>query len=788
MMRDIEAVYRKKPGLPDGSTLEFAAFHGHLMELAPPGYYDPAWQQWSTTTLPIIPKEFVYLPKDEAGVDALLDKIKHGGYDFLVNACDAGREGELIFWSFYETVGLTLPVKRYWAQDNTNATIAKALANLHPESEFAGLLQAAKWRRELDWLVGMNFSPAVSLAGNVRANIGRVMSPTLKLIVDRESEILGFVPEDYWTVSVGVTHPNGKFSAAGVLPPKYNAGKMTEAAAKDAKAKTGKEGTITALETRRETLAPPTLYSTTELQQAGAKVLKLSAKKTLDIAQSLYERKYITYPRTSSRALPTSFAPVIWDYLNPLATVPELAGYVKGLDKARVAAVMKDKSYVDNAKITDHYAIIPTTDKPDLSKLSKDELAVYLLIAKRFLSIFLPPRVTERTVLLIQSNGVTYRSSGVVEIDPGYTVLYPPAKKPADALPKVAKGDKVALGTPTIKANKTQPPKRYTTDTLLAAMNNVGSTMSQADLRKILKETKGIGTDATRADILEKLEKVGLVVVDGKGYFVPTPFGMNLIAAVGERDFCSPKLTAVWEQRLAQVEHGSYPGDLYAEIVSYITQETDSILHGVSTISQRATVGTCPICGKPVVSGKTMFLCQDYIPKASRDAGVTDGCTFRLFKELLGTTVTDEMAKTILAGQHTKPVKMHTKDGRTFEAPLTMTIRDDGQYAISPYFERRQAEPVDPKTLKASDILGKCPVCGGQVYEGANFYLCVNRDHCGFSVSKKIKGGTVRPKDIRAMLEGKESQDINFTWSSGKHGYAKLALGPDGKLQFRFPK
>ena len=143
MMRDIEAVYRKKPGLPGGDTLDFAAFHGHLMELAPPGYYDPAWQAWSADTLPIIPKEFVYLPKDEPSVNALVDKIKHGGYDFLVNACDAGREGELIFWSFYETVGLTLPVKRYWAQDNTNATIAKALANLHPESEFAGLLQAA---------------------------------------------------------------------------------------------------------------------------------------------------------------------------------------------------------------------------------------------------------------------------------------------------------------------------------------------------------------------------------------------------------------------------------------------------------------------------------------------------------------------------------------------------------------------------------------------------------------------------------------------------------------------
>lgn len=788
-MRQIKEVYDKNPGILGGDTLDFAAFHGHLMALAPPDFYDPALVKWSKGTLPIIPREFVYLPEDKVSVDRLLNQISRGGYDFLVNACDAGREGELIFYSFYEANKLTLPVKRYWASDFTTKNVTAALKNLLPESAKANLRKAAKWRAQFDWLAGMNFSRATSLASGTKVSVGSVMSPTLKVIVDREKEIETFVPEDYWMVSATIKHPNGSYAGTYVLPPKYASSKLTtEAAANDVVSKTGKDGQIIAAETRREETSAPTLYSLTELQKDASKALKFSAKKTLDLAQKLYENKLLSYPRTDSRALPTAFAATVQNNLDSLLAVPELAPYVSALPKGRVSDVMKDKAYVDDAKITDHHAIIPTTDRPNMSKLTKDEAAIYMLVAKRFLSIFMPPRVTEKTVLLTQSNGMTFRSGGIVEIDPGYAVLYPAKKSKADALPLVKKGDSVSIGTPKITKNATKPPERYTTATLLAAMVNIGSTLSQADLRKALRDAGGIGTSATRADILEKLQRLNMVELDRTGHFRPTEFGTNIIATIGDRDVCSPMLRAVWEQKLRQVEAGTFTGSFEREMVEYITEETASLLAFTGKISDKPIVGKCPLCGKPVISGKNFFLCQNYAPPGER---TETKCSFILRKEVVQATVTDEMAKRLLQRKHTEPVQMKTKAGKTFIAPLTLALRknEDGteSYAIAPYFEKK--EELDLSKLKESDFLGECPKCGGKVYAGSKFYVCTNKDHgCDFSIAQTIRGGHISPQNIRQMLAGKKSGVINFTWKNGKVGPAQLAFNPDGSLQFVFQK
>lgn len=793
-MRAIKEVYNKNPGILGGDTLEFAAFHGHLMELAPPDHYDPTLKKWDASTLPIVPSKFVYLPADARPVSILEDKISSGHYDFLVNACDAGREGELIFWSFYEANGITLPVKRFWAHNNTDIDIKKALKDLRPASDYDGLRKASKLRAQFDWLTGINFTRAVSLASKENINVGRVMSPTLKLIVDRELEIERFTSTDFWTVSATFEHPSGNYSGSYVLPPKYSGGKLdTEAKAKDVAAKVGSVGTIMATETKRTSTKAPTLYSLTELQKDASKAFKFTAKETLDLTQSLYEKKVLSYPRTSSRALPTAMAATIHENLNSLLAVPELEAHVRGLSKATVDAVMKDKSYVDNAKVTDHHAIIPTTDAPVLSKLSDREQKLYIMVAKRFLAIFLPPYVTEKTVILTESGGMVFRSAGTVEVDRGFSVLYA-HKPPANVLPKVKKGDAISVGKPKITKGATKPPSRYDTASLLEAMTNIGSSLSQADLRKTLRDTKGIGTESTRAEIFEKLQRVNMVTMDKKGFFAPTDFGVKIIASIGDRDICSPMMTAVWEQKLSQIEAGSYTGSFFDEMVEYVQDETASILAEVEVMSGKrpTVVGVCPICGKPVVSfpGGSYFKCQDYIPKSKRTG--TDGCAFILCKEVMGFQVTDEMAETILQRKHTAPVKLTTRDGRTIEAPLALALRTTTEgtnaYAIAPYFEKKEAS-VDVSKLKDSDFLGECPKCGGKVYAGSKFYLCTNKDHgCDFSMAQKIKGATLSPQNMKAMLAGKETNTMNFTWASGKVGPAKLALKPDGSLKFVFDR
>lgn len=793
-MRQIKAVYDKNPGLLGADELEFDAFHGHLMALAAPDYYDPKLAEWKAETLPIIPSKFVYLPEDKASAERLSKKIQHGGYDFLVNACDAGREGELIFFSFYEAYGLSVPVKRFWADNTTEVAIKSALTGMRPASDYDGLRKAAKYRAQFDWLTGMNFSRAVSIAGNKKVNIGRVMSPTLKLIVDRELEIENFVPQDFWGVSATFKHPNGSYSGTFVLPPKYSEGRLdSEAKAKDVIAKLTGEGKIAAAETRRSTTKAPTLYSLTELQKDASKMFKFSAKKTLDLAQSLYEKQWLSYPRTESRALPTAIATEIHDHLKVLAGIPELASHVKSISKAHVDAIMKDKTYVDNAKITDHHAIIPTTDRPDIEKMSENEQKLYMLVAKRFLAIFLPPYVTDKTVILTQSGGMMFRSSGTVEVDPGYTALF--SKRAAkDALPKVAKGDSVKVSKPSLTHGTTKPPDRYNTTTLLTAMTNIGSGLSESDLRKTLRDLDGIGTPATRAAILEKLETVKMVSVDGKGYFSPTQFGMNIIRAVGDRSFCSPVLTAVWEQKLKQVENKTFSGSFTDEMCEYVNEETAIILKTVgriSAIENHPIVGKCPVCGKHVISGPNYFLCESYAPPDKRGP---DNCSFILKKEVCKAPVTNDMMKLLLQKKHTDPVKMVTKTGKPFEVPLTLakvvsSTSGSEIFVVSPFFEDRKTETVDVSKLKESDFLGKCPKCGGKVYSGSSFYLCTNKNHgCDFSLAHKIKGAAISPANMKLLLSGKETGYINFTWSTGKVGPAKLILKPDGSPGFVFDK
>lgn len=792
LMRAIQSVYSGEKGL--GYELDFAAFHGHLMELAEPKVYDARYVKWKLEDLPILPNPFIYLPQDKNSVKVLLAKIRAGHYDFLVNACDAGREGELIFCSFYEANRLTTPVKRFWASDTTVPTIKSALKGLLPASDFAALRQAAKYRAQLDWLTGINFSRAITLKTNKTANVGRVISPTLKMIVDRELEIRSFVSEDFFEIR-GTFETGGGDNYQGTLmrPPdlknsRFGDRKEAESTLKAVTAH--RTGVVKSVEQKDVTTKAPTLYSLTELQKDASRYFHFQAKKTLDLAQSLYEAGVLSYPRTESRFLPTAMVAEIRDHLKPIEEIPELERYAKAITQADIDAATKGKDYVDNAKITDHHAIIPTTQAPVVGKMSADELKIYTLVAKRFLAIFMEPYIVAKTAIMTDVGGHIFRSTGKVEKNKGFGVLY--ASKAVDAiLPAVKQGDMVDFSDAKVTTGKTVPPPRYTTDTLLDAMVNAGRNVSATDMRKILKESEGIGTPATRADILEKLKSTGMAEII-KNAFVPTEFGMALIAAIGDRAICSPLLTAEWEKKLKAVENGTYKGDFRAEMDAYVSKETaDMIGHVKSDMSMYANdaVGACPICGSAVISGKEYFRCVNYKKPPTP-------CTFISSKTVVGASISNADMKKMLAGEITTEKVLKTKDGRTLKAPLKLvcedvdTTGDDGKpskatrYRIAPAYAKTKREEATG-SIKDIASVGECPLCHAKVYEDNNFYICVNRSkNCSFSLSKSIKGANITKRDASALLKGK-SCEKTFTWKNGKSGKARILL-KNGKVTFDF--
>ncbi len=762
VMRVVESVYRKMPAGAD--TLDFAAFHGHLMQLQMPEDYGSGWgSPWSAAQLPMIPAKFVYVAADKKSADALADKAK--GYDFLVNACDAGREGEHIFWSWYETYGLTMPVKRYWASSNTKAAVSGALTSLYPASKFDNLKESAKLRAELDWLVGMNFSRAASVASGSNSYIGRIMSPVRKMIVDRELEIRNFKPETYFELKATFVTGNGEeFSAIRLVPPDH----------KEVRHKTREEAEqvckgllprakVVRVKTEDQTIPAPTLFSQTELQMAANSEFKMSPDKVLEIAQSLYEAGYITYPRTESRYLPTDMVSEIPAHLKALYNVPDIGPFAQKVTSADITRATTGNAYVDDGKIEDHHAIIPTDEEPDWSKLSGQEQGIYKLIARQFVAIFMPPYRAQTTSVLVLDGKALFRADGTVEVDPGYTVLAAAKKKKGVVvLPALAENDVVTLRDSKVTESTTKPPVRYTPKTILAAMRNAGKFVDDAKQRSVLREAAGLGTAATRAPTLKKMVDRGDIRLENNQY-VPSDYSVAFIEHYGKRDFCSPALTATWEEKLRSLEDGKYHGDFRQEIQKYVRDEVTELL-GDSvdlTAFRYSSVGVCPKCSRRVLSKKEYFTCEGY--KADKDP-----CDFIFSKEFRGAKLSDEDARLVLSGKKTKKKKLLTKDGKEFSSAIVL---EGGKLALD----------------RGSESLGVCPVCGkGKVFSGPNFYYCSDKSlGCTFAFRKVVSGADIGDGDMKALLAGKTTNPLEFTWKSGAKGKARLRLEGD-KLKFVF--
>ncbi|MBR2894181.1 MAG: hypothetical protein IKC03_00800 [Oscillospiraceae bacterium] len=779
LMRAIQSAYQngKYP-----FSLDFAAFHGHLLELANPGDYTPNWKKWRADTLPMIPEQFMYLPKDQKSIQSIMGKINSGNYDFLVNACDAAREGELIFWSFYEANHLSCDVKRLWCSTTVEKDLQAALHDLKPAAMFQHLRESAAFRAQMDWLTGMNFSRAVSIKCGKKMSLGRVMTPALKIIVDREKEIAQFKSTTFYEIHALLDKGGTAFPAVLLaLPDQKQTRFLSRSDAETVAASIGQMGQVIFSDCKEKRTKAPTLYSTLEMQKDANRYHKWSADKTDAIAQELYDAGFLSYPRTECRYLPTSMVDKIPELLKPLANWPELAPYMSLATSARIKETTTGKAYINDAELTDHHAVIPTETVFDPNVLSADQRKLYLMVAKRFLSIFLPPYVVENTTVLIESNGQRFKASGRIIKDKGFSVLYDD-KSAEIILPDLKRDDTVGIVSKTIKEGKTTPPDRYTERTLLDAMANAGRFVSAEEQRMILKESAGLGTGATRSSILKKLKDTEMVRIE-KNCYIPTDFGMSIIGVLGkDRDICSPGMTAQWEGKLRDLETNGNPDKFKREMIAYIEKETRDLLAtitGDGSALDREVVGKCPICGKDVVIGKTYYLCSDY----------KNPCTFIVSRSgIMGASITPSEMRGLLSGKPSKVKTLVTKDGRQFKSAFVLSTQGKIELAVS---STKIDQFTDPAKMIEWEKICKCPICNnGQIYRSKNYYLCTHKNEgCSFIIRKTVCGAAISETDIKDMVSGRITSDKIFTWKSGKTGVAKLrgyVTNDEFKIKFVF--
>ncbi len=687
---------------------------GHLVELADPEEYGAKFKRWRYADLPIVPSTFKLRPRDERSRKQL--KVIHGllardDVTEVVNACDAGREGELIFAYTYETAKVKKPVKRLWLNSMTKRAIEEAFARLRPAEEMQNLEAAARSRSEADWLVGMNATRAATIrlrsAFDGAVSLGRVQTPTLALVVARELQIRDFKPEPYWLVEA-------RFEASGerLYTGRYLGGKRLEerAAAAVVEACSGRSGTITKLEHKEERELPQLLYDLTSLQRHANTLFGFSARRTLAAAQKLYEdRKAITYPRTNARYLSSDLVDEIRPTAEFLARQPayaSAAAHVLSLASLPLGRVVADD------KVGDHHAIVPTKAEHRVASFSEDEQKVYDLVVKRFLAVFHPEAVYQRTRVETTVAEHVFRTSGRVLVEAGWKSVYgeeaAPDRDEDDSggdqlLPRLEQGENVETRSVESLAKTTQPPRRYTEGSLLAAMETAGKDIEDETLREAMKDS-GIGTPATRAAIIERLISVGYIERDGRALHA-TPKGVQVIGLLNGHPLTSPELTGEWEHRLGLIERGEDRREQFMDDIQRFTAETVADLDKLKDVTiERANLGPCPVCGRDVIENRKGYSCW------TKD---DPGCGFVIWKKKAGKTLPVSVVQELMAkGRTEKPVSgFRGRSGRSFSAKLVLVQADDGKWRVE--FDEdwaREPRPVARSPGAAGDEPQAAPV------------------------------------------------------------------------------
>jgi DNA topoisomerase III len=695
LARVLKGPFKKGEGVLEGPEHVITWAVGHLVQLAEPDEYDAKFKRWRMEDLPIVPDRFKLVVRDERSRKQMSVVTKQIGRDDIaevVNACDAGREGELIFAYLYEKAKGKKPVQRLWLNSMTSAAMKSAFEALRPSEDFARLEQAARSRSEADWIVGMNATRAATIrlrsSFDGAVSLGRVQTPTLALIARREEEIKAFVPEPYWLVDAsfeadGARTYQGRYHAGA--KPRIATG---EQAAAIVAACEGKPGKITKLDKKEQREKAPMLYDLTTLQREANNRYGFSAKRTLGAAQRCYEEhKALTYPRTNSRYLPSDMVAEIKPIAELVGAQPEYrkgAEYVTSLDLLPLARVVNDE------KVTDHHAIIPTRSEHKLDKMSSDDRRIYDMVTRRFLAVFHPEAVFENTRVETTigegENGHVFRTRGKLLIVPGWRGVYdevaadsrPKGEEDEGAdqqLPKLQDGETVKTTKVAAERKETKPPRRYSDASLLGAMETAGKLVDDEELREAMKES-GIGTPATRASIIERLITVGYVERDARGR-VATEKGLNVIRLLDAHMLTSPELTGSWEHRLGKIERGEdsrekFMGDI-AGFALQTVKQLDETLKDVRI--PRAKLGPCPVCGHEIGENRKGYSCW---------AREDPGCGFVIWKSKAGKTLTVPIARELIKTGYTeKPVTgFRGRSGRSFRAHLAMSQTEEGKWRV----------------------------------------------------------------------------------------------------------
>lgn len=658
---------KRRDGYCEGSNFLVSWCFGHLAELASAEVYDEAYARWSREQLPIIPESWQYsVGRDKKKqLDLLTELMRRSDVTEIINACDAGREGELIFRTVYLLAGCVKPVKRLWISSMEDAAIREGFENLRDGSEYDHLYDAALCRSKADWLVGINATRLFSVLYHRTLNVGRVVSPTLALLVQREAEIKAFQPEPFYTVKLDT----GDFVAVSEkLKNKPDAENLKSACA-------GAPAVIRSVEQKEKSEKAPALYDLTTLQRDANRILGFTAQQTLDYLQSLYEKKLCTYPRTDSRYLTDDME----------SGVPAVAACAAGILGVSVGDVFS-KQVCDSRKVSDHHAVIPTmaAGEAELSALTAGEREVLKLVARQVLMAVSAPYSYLETVATVECGGQVFTAKGKTVLNAGWK-SYAAGEQKERVLPPMTEGQSIDSFDVSLEEGKTKPPARYTEDTLLSAMENAGAKEMPDDA-----ERKGLGTPATRAGILEKLVSSGFVErkKNKKAVsLVPQDIGISLITVLPEQ-LQSPLLTAEWENMLKEIERGELSPEAFMAQISRMVSELVRDYEPVSGAevlfpSGRPVVGKCPRCGGPVTESKTGFFCE------RRD------CRFGLWKDnrylsAKHIILTKKMAEALLKDGKTFVSGMYSeKTGKSYSAYLVLT--DDGQkssYALE--FDREK--------------------------------------------------------------------------------------------------
>ena len=798
---------------------------GHLVEIQAPEQFDVKRGKWSFAHLPVIPPYFDLKPVDKtkSRLNAVVKQAKRKDVTQLINACDAGREGELIFRLIEQYAGgskpLGKPVKRLWLQSMTPQAIRDGFDALRTEQQMAGLAHAARSRSEADWLVGINGTRAMTAfnsrdGGFFLTTVGRVQTPTLSLVVEREEKIRKFISRDYWEIHATFGAEAGEYPAKW-FDPKWKKSEDVEARADRvwssaeataiANAVRGKQATVTE-ESKPTTQASPLLFDLTSLQREANGKFGFSAKTTLALAQSLYERhKALTYPRTDSRALPEDYLPVAKQTFEMLADsgMRHLAPHA--LTALNNNYVRPSKRIFDNSKVSDHFAIIPTLQAP--SGLSEAEQKLYDLVARRFMAVFFPSAEYQVTTRVSSAAGHSFKSEGKVLVKPGWLAIY--GKEAAEEVEGGKDGDKgqnlvpvkpgESVNTLAVdpKGLKTKPPARYSEATLLGAMESAGKQIDDEELRSAMQE-KGLGTPGTRAAIIEGLLTEKYMLREGRE-IIPTAKAfqlMTLLRGLEVEELCRADLTGEWEYKLSQMEKGLLSREAFMAEIAAMTErmvkkakeyDRDTIPGDYATLES-----PCPNCGGVVKENYRRFAC---VGKAG-----AEGCGFSFGKSPAGRTFETAEANALLRDKKIGPLEgFRSKAGWPFTSEIVIKYDDEAHnYKLEFDFGDDKKGEESGEIVEFEDAaLGACPICGSDVHEHGSNYVCSKAvptaaqptPSCTFKSGKIILQQPVEREQMQKLLEtGKTDLLDKFVSMRTRRNFkAHLAWDKEaGKVNFEF--